>query len=174
MKESDFLQFIYNEDLYIINEPAVSIQASKNDENFSQEVDPQALMVEESKPVTFFGNNEKRILILIHDSTNKFLNQNDLDFLMKIVESGLRYSKNDFALVNTAVFPLEQIMEEVEYDYLISFGITNQEFISSKKLYEVHENEGIEELFADNLSEIGLDKQKKILLWNSLKSMFKI
>ena len=183
-ENNEFLKFIYHEDLYIIDEPKaqnIKVEQPEEPERTSDE-EPEKIkieevatpVVEELKPVICFGNNEKRILILTHDPTNDFLNQNDLDFLMKIIESGLRYSKNDFALVNTAKFAIDQILDEIEFTFLISFGIDELSIANNKPTYEVLDLDGKKNLFAENLGVISCDQNKKMQLWKALKAMFNI
>jgi len=140
----DFLRYIYNEELYIIDEP-VSIDHNSNntkdmvaDKQMQEQVAKPVTKVEDATPISYFGNNEKGILILVEDHSEDLLNQNDLDLLMKIVESGLKHSKNDFALVNTAKFPIEQILDEISYSYLISFGVDLSDFFSDTTSYTIH------------------------------------
>lgn len=180
-ENSEFLKFIYHEDLYIIDEPeAQKPQLEEPEEKSIEEVEEikdkevSSPVVEEIKPVICFGNNEKRILILTHDPASDFLNQKDLDFLMKIIESGLRYSRNDFALVNTAKFPVDQIFDEIEFKFLISFGIEELSITNNKPLYEVLDLDGKKKLFAENLGMISSDQNKKMKLWKALKAMFNI
>ena len=130
--------------------------------------------MEEPAPVTYLGNNDEGILILVEDESDDLLNQNDLDLLMKIVESGLKYTRNDFALVNTAKFPVNQVLEEISYSYLISFGVNLSDFYSQTDLYTVHKAESSMLLFSETLASMHNDDQKKKKLWLALKSMFKI
>ena len=171
----DLLKYIYHEDLYIIDEPSESIpiQPLIEKESNADTIENQATLVQESKPVTYFGNNEKEILILVNDPSNDFINQTDLEFLMKIIENGLKYSKNDFALVNVANYPTDQIMDEISYSYLLSFG-DNTYFKGDQSLYQIHKKDGKNELFADSLREIAGDEAKKTQLWKTLKTMFNI
>src|SRR5210317_1264090 len=120
----ELLKHIYQEDLYIIHEPKVAPVEEPEVQEVQENSPPEeSAKVEEQMPVKFLGRNEKGILILVKDQDNELLNQTDLDFLMKVVESGLRYSKNDFALVNAAHFPVSQILDEVPYNYILSFGV---------------------------------------------------
>jgi hypothetical protein len=110
----------------------------------------------------------------VEDDADELLNQNDLDLLMKIVESGLKYTRNDFALVNTAKFPVKQVLEEISYSYLISFGVDLSDLFSQSALYTVHEEDNSKLLFSETLASMQHDDQKKKKLWIALKSMFNI
>ena len=181
MEEHDsFLKYIYHEDLYIIDESAPEVAGKPEP---AAEVDTghpveeraaSAAAVEESRPVSYLGSNEQGILILVEDHSDELLNQTDLDLLMKIVESGLKQSKNDFALVNTAKFPIGQVLDEVSYSYLISFGVDLSDLFSNTSPYNVHKIESGLLLCSEPLSSMHQDDQKKKKLWLALKSMFNI
>jgi hypothetical protein len=179
-EHNGFLKHIYHEDLYIINEPAKTIDdedetlLANNVNGAAMQGAPTESAVEEPRPVKYLGNNENGILLLVEDPNDELLNQNDLDLLMKIVESGLKYSKNDFALVNTAKFPVERALEEISYTYIISFGVDLSDFFSSTTMYTIHDVEGSRLLISDALSSMHYDNQKKGKLWLALKSMFNI
>lgn len=167
----ELLKYIYQEDLYIIDEPArVQDQDTRVEQ---QQIDAPA-KAEEQMPVQFFGRNAKGILILVEDPENELLNQAELDFLMKVVESGLRYSKNDFALVNTARFPVSQILDEVPSSHILSFGVRLPKIDVGASTYQVMDLDGNQVLLAHPLREIAQDQNKKKSLWSSLKSMFNI
>lgn len=181
MEESKaFLKYIYHEDLYIIDEPRPPVESSDeakemiSDQKVEKAIVEPANVVEEPNPVYFWGNNEKGILLLVNDVSDDLLNQNDLDLLMKIVESGLNYSKNDFALVNTAKFPADQILDEISYSYLISFGVDLSDIFKVTTHYTIHQSDGKLVLFSEDLSVINRDDLKKRKLWSALKSMFNI
>lgn len=174
MKENkDFLKYIYHEDVYLIDEPVISEDAGKTAPNAEKEpevVKVDLPIVQEVKPVTFLGNNEKGILILVHDLNTEFLNQKELEFLMAIVNGGLKLTKVDIAIVNLANFPIIQVLDEIQYNYLISFDENEK----SNSKYQVMDKEGKKILYAENLTAIEADKEKKRSLWNALISMFNI
>lgn len=175
-ENKELLKYMYHEDLYIVDEPApsTSIQSVTGEEKENDQIEHNPSIVEEVKPVTFFGGNEKGILILVDDPAQVFLNQKDLDFLMKIIESGLRFSEQDIALVNIAKYPTDQVLDEISYNFLLSFGNKNLREDNSSSLYELTENHGKKMLFANNLTDIAGDQEKKKLLWKSMKTMFNI
>jgi len=175
MEESnEFLKYIYNDDIYLIDKLSINKNEELEENGAPNKNQDQTPIVKEPLPISYFGKNEQGILILVNDPANDLLNQSDLDLLMKIVESGLRYSKNDFALVNTAKFPSYQILDEVEYHYLIAFGIDLSSIFPDQSLYSIQDVDGKKVLFSEDLSVLATDESKKRQLWNSLKSMFNI
>lgn len=178
-ENNELLKFIYHEDLYIIDEPSEPENQKK--ENIVIEKKTVAIehkidipVVEEPQAVSYFGKNEKGILIMVNDPGNDLLNQSDLDLLMKIVESGLRYSKNDFALINSSKYPMDQILDEIEHEYLIAFGIDDPALPNKSDLYKIQEKDGKKTLFSEALSVLSKDQTKKMQLWKALKTMFNI
>lgn len=173
MEENDqFLKYIFHEDLYIIDEPEREKPLVAEGNISSDKIEHS--LVEEGRAITYLGDNERGILILVNDLESEFLNQKDLIFLMTIVEAGLKFTKKDFALVNCAVFPQKQILKEVPYNFLIDFGIKTESDDGDSPLYEVKELDNKKLLYGENLSVIEADKQKKKLLWAALKRMFEI
>ncbi|MCK5701969.1 MAG: hypothetical protein KAI29_12485 [Cyclobacteriaceae bacterium] len=169
-ENKDLLKYIYHEDLYIVDEPAASddTQIVIEEEIASEPGENKPSIVQETKPVIFFGSNEKGILILVNDLDNDFLNQKEMDFLMTIIEGGLKLTKIDFALVNIAKYPYSQVLDELHYNYIVSFDETQK----SNPRYQVIVKDNKKMLFAENLSAIEADREKKKLLWKALKAMF--
>ncbi|MFT7159194.1 MAG: hypothetical protein ACI9GZ_000360, partial [Bacteroidia bacterium] len=128
MENTEFLKYFINEDLYQIdaNEVVVAkdVPRSKNetevgveDPTEKSQISPQQEVVSEiSVPetvqvveeplekiepaiISYKGGNEKGILILVEDSTDEFLNANDLAYLLKIL-GAVKLSLADIALVN--------------------------------------------------------------------------
>lgn len=172
----ELLKYIYQEDLYIVDEPETSVQSKPE---IVEKIEPAPIeapppIVQEANAVTYFGSNEKGILILVNDPENEFLNQGDLDFLMKIIESGLRFTKHDFALVNTAKNPAFQAMDEIVYKYLLSFNVSISDTSGNEHFNLVKENDGKKILLTESLKDISTDTSKKTSLWKNLKIMFNI
>ncbi len=173
MEENDqFLKYIFHDDLYIIDEPEV-VKPRVSEETISSDENEHTL-VEEGRAITYLGDNEKGILILVNDPESEFLNQQDLKFLMTIVKAGLKFTKKDFALVNCAVFSEKEILKDVPYNYLIDFGINSDSIVGDNQLYQLKERENKKLIYSESLKVIEADEQKKRLLWAALKKMFEI
>ena len=169
----DYLKYIYQEDLFLINEPqglTKEIEGNTDSESHSEEEFVE--QINETPVVKFLGSNNKGILILVNDSENEFLNQHDLGFLMKIIESGLKYSKSDIALVNCLKYPYHQIFDEVHHSSIIAFGSHKTELLDGQAKYQIIDHDGIRIITADDLSVIETDRDKKMQLWKALQRMF--
>ncbi|MCG8310966.1 MAG: hypothetical protein MI975_26495 [Cytophagales bacterium] len=174
MEENRYLKYIYHEDLYLIDEPEIKSTEDLGKKAETIDREPKDVPAAEPPPVTYFGNNEKGLLILVCDPTNDLLRPSELDLLMKIVERGLRFSRNDFALVNAFRFPVEQICEEIEFQFLISFGAPLPPIYDNQTRYSCHTSGEKKYLLSEELSVLADDDSKKRLLWKALKSMFNI
>jgi hypothetical protein len=172
-QKEQFLQYIYHEDLYIIDEPPATpaFPIDKQEEDIATLKVAEEL-VNEPSPVKYLGSNNKGILILVHDPDSEFLNEKDLGFLMRIIESGLKYSKTDIAIVNCVRFPYWQIFDEIHHSFLIAFGNHQTDALQGKSKYQVLDNDGIKVLVADALGLMAEDKEKKGQLWKALQRMF--
>lgn len=179
-----FLQFIYTDDLYVIDEPETvekeneviqkpdsELENAANKINEAQSETLKETQVQEPDPVSFLGENQKYVLILVNSPNDKFINDSEKAFLMKIVESGLRFSLDDIAIANCSNYSPEQIMDEINAKFLITFGIDN---ITNHELYQIFQWNGKSTLLAEDLKSIEADVSKKTKLWKALKLMFNI
>jgi len=165
-EQEEYLEHIFTEGLYLLDEPKRQLSATPVDS-----VEIRADITEKST-IKYLGANEKGAVFIVSDPSHDFLNTKDHGFLMKIIESGLRMTKFDIAIVNTANQPFEQVMDEVHGKYFIGFNIPELETSGMK--YIVQEIDGKKMLFADALSKIEADVDKKRMLWNALQVMFDI
>ncbi len=170
---SEHLKYIFTEDLFLISEPEAAPGPYERTRNTEEGIktDPD---VSEPETVRWWGANEKGILFITYDPGSEFLDSTDHEFLMKIIESGLRLSKQDIAITNCARFPYQQIRDEVAHEFLVFFGNQHGMTPSIYPQYEVIEEGSVKMLFAEPLKDIGGDRKKKLRLWNALKTMFNI
>ena len=173
--QPEFLKYIYSEDIYMLDEPEVQdVVAEKEGQVESMQEEKSPNIVEEPKPLSYLGRNEQEILFLVNDPSSELLNQTDLDLFMKIVEDGLKFTKNDIALANTAKQSLEQILEELDHQFIISMGVDISKFYPEQETYLVHESGTEKILISESLQALGNDVSKKVRFWKALKSMFNI
>jgi hypothetical protein len=169
------LKLIYQEDLFILVEKeTVETHGKAEDLNQSTEMPYGVDELHEPAPINYLGSNKKGILILVQDIESEFLNAQDLDFLMKIIESGLKYAGEDIAIVNCIRFPYWQIFDELHHSFLIGFGDHQEVHFNDLIKYEVAVKEGVRILLADDLKTIAGDRNIKMKLWKALQRMFDI
>jgi hypothetical protein len=170
----EYLKYLYTEDLYIMQKDAgIPVQVSPVVEEDTHET---SLPDKANGPVIvkYIGSNKKGILILVHDKENEFLNRKDMDFLMRIIEGGLKISKTDIAVVNCNRFTYEQIFDEINHQYVIAFGNHSASFTGNNPKYQIYPNQGKIVLLADELKDIEPSRDKKTVLWKALQLMFDI
>jgi hypothetical protein len=167
-EQQEYLEHIYTEGVYVIDEP---IQQVTKETVASADI---TTALSEQSPIKYLGANEKGAVFIVSDPSHDFLNTKDHGFLMKIIESGLRMSKFDIAIVNTANQSFDRIMDEVPYKNIVGFNIPELETMTSGMKYIVQEIHGKKMLSADALSDIEADVDKKRVLWNALQVMFDI
>lgn len=173
--DASYLRFVYQEDIYILNEPEIIEDRSEPEisEPIARQI-TEPVEINEPEPVMFWGGNQKRILILIKDPESELIHPKDQDFLMRIVEGGLKYSKEDVAVVNCSKYEYSQIFDEIDHAYLIAFGDHPGKFVGAFPKYEVNMQSGKKVLLSDSLKDLEPDKEKKKALWKALQNMFDI
>jgi hypothetical protein len=167
-------KYIFHEDLYIVNGPD---EVKMDTDMAMEEPGPHIQSAETAdvpSPVKYLGSNKKSVLILVNDTESAFLNEKDLAFLMRIVESGLKLSKTDIAVVNALKYQYHQIFDEVHHRYLMAFGKHQTALIPDAKKYSPIDHEGVKVLLADDLRGLADDREKKGIFWKALQTMFEI
>ncbi|MFT7032224.1 MAG: hypothetical protein ACJA2S_000723 [Cyclobacteriaceae bacterium] len=197
MENTEFLKYFINEDLYQIdaNEVVVAkdVPRSKNetevgveDPTEKSQISPQQEVVSEiSVPetvqvveeplekiepaiISYKGGNEKGILILVEDSTDEFLNANDLAYLLKIL-GAVKLSLADIALVNVH---RSKNYEELDYEQVLIFTSNHSFQLPNPTKYTLNQLEGIQILLADPLNQIAASVELRKALWGSLKAIY--
>ena len=122
------------------------------------------------------GSNQKKLLIVLKKlSSDK--KEELLDLLSKILKA-VHYDLDQDALLieltDEEGFSFVRFQTKTKIEKMIVFGINPKKcgLNFSAKLYEEKKFQDWSFLFANDLQEIAADKNKKGLLWNSLKTMF--
>ncbi|MBP5999391.1 MAG: hypothetical protein KA534_02950 [Sediminibacterium sp.] len=132
-------------------------------------------------PIKFLGEHQKKILVLVQDSSAVHLNERDFDLLTSILNA-CKLTIADIALINLSNknFSLHQILEQAPSDFVLIFDInpTQLKIKLPTKLYSPILLGATQLLFCNNLSNMqGIDqdsKVEKMKLWNALKLIFKL
>ncbi len=132
---------------------------------------------EEEVPVTYMGQNNKQICILVSDAEAEFLSEKDETFLLKILQA-VNLSFNDVALINghnLSETTIADALVQVSYKILICFGDAPED-INLKKYLTKYEYLSDEQdriyLQADALLDIAADRSRKQQLWKCLQEIF--
>lgn len=126
----------------------------------------------------FLGKNQKNILLIAQDENAVYLSDDDLNFLVDILNA-CRLSLADIALLNVVKNKdqaYESLLENFRPEIIIFFGVepASLGFPLQFPHYQVQQYSNQAYLSAPPLSELAADKEKKKQLWLSLKKLFSI
>lgn len=196
-ENTEFLKYFINEDLYqvesletkrdkespkIEDEKEVGVaesiekpQISPKQEEVAEISTPDTVQVAEEplekiEPtiISYKGGNEQGILILVEDSTDEFLNESDLAYLLKIL-GAVKLSLADIALVNVHK---SKNYAELDYEQVLVFTTNHSFQIPNPTKYSPTQLEGLQILLADPLNQIAASVELRTNLWNALKQLF--
>ncbi len=121
------------------------------------------------------GNNAKSILVLVAE--NQGVSDELLEFLSKVLKAVRIHTPQDIALLKTtpeSSFGLSQLARKIPVEKLLSFGLPAGQLGLHWRhaLYTPFDKLGRCFLFAERLSLIQQDRQRKLQLWKGLQEMF--
>ena len=133
------------------------------------------------KPIGFLGNNQKKITILLKDSSAVHLADESLQFLTAIL-AACKLNMGDVAIVNTAnqAVKYAQIKTELQPTSLLIFDINAASIALPFEVpqYQVQQYDNCTLLFSAPLQSMLVKtetaKLEKGKLWNALKKTFNI
>ena len=133
------------------------------------------------KPIGFLGNNQKKITILLKDSSAVHLADESLQFLTAIL-AACKLNMGDVAIVNTAnqAVKYAQIKTELQPTTLLIFDINAASIALPFEVpqYQVQQYDNCTLLFSAPLQSMLVKteaaKLEKGKLWNALKKTFNI
>jgi hypothetical protein len=164
-QDDAFLPFFFQEPVYLVPDPVNSTLGETSESEHSAN----------SSTYTPLGSNHKQILLLVEETDVQHISETNLKLLEKILQS-VQLSLNDVCLVNVAQAHTPDVVKgEVAFGTYIAFGMPPEawQYCNFFKKYEVdRDDNGQAYLWADSLTEIAEDVEKKKLLWSSLKSLF--
>lgn len=128
--------------------------------------------------IKYLGNNAKNILILVSEEVHAFLGDDELSFLMNVLNA-CNISMVDVALVNSynnEAIQYEKLMNQF-YPSIILFLGTGPQLLGFPiqiPIYQVQNYNKQQYLCAPSLQKLSTDKEEKKQLWLSLKKIFSI
>jgi hypothetical protein len=128
---------------------------------------------EEPIELEYEGGFEKGILVIYE---GKSLESNQSDYLFKIL-GAVSCSLKDIALANSENTEMTTMatITALNPNKIIVFGKVRHDIMMSvKKTYEVHQEDEIEYLFADDLNQISESLDLRKALWRELQILFNI
>lgn len=123
----------------------------------------------------YAGKNLKKVLVLFENPQDETLPKSQEVFLGKILHA-VNLNFDDIALINTAGLE-DALLEQLNHFNAlihISFGVKNPNILFKPHTvpYEIFRESDKVFLLADDLEKIEKEKEKKVSLWNSLKTLF--
>lgn len=128
--------------------------------------------------IKFLGNNKKNILLVVSEKDHAFLSDDDLNFLLNILNA-CNITLEDAALVNSfsdETLDHESLEKQFSPAVIICLGpeLHSLGFPLQIPQYRVQAYNGQQYLSAGSLKEISSDKELKKSLWLALKTIFSI
>ena len=142
-------------------------------------VQPKKNIAEETgNAIKFLGKNDRNILILVNEKENAFLGDEDLNFLITILNA-CKISVDDTALVNccnNADAVYKKLNGEFSPEIILFFGIEPHElgFPVQIQKYRIQQYNKQQYLSAGSLQRLSADKEEKRQLWSLLKILFSV
>jgi len=193
---AEALRLFFTDDVYLVNDQTQSVTAgpviitNRKVEEITivapvvaqvEQVTPVLSIVEEPKLVfekkvefEYLGKNQKRILILVNDNTNKVSSVQGTELLRKLVKA-IELTNNDFALVNYANYTnasFEDLKSFFKCELILSFGVAMRTLgLAEQPLHQLFVVDNVKFVFTKNLHDLDSDQVSKKILWGSLQQL---
>ena len=167
---------LYKNELVLIDTQKISNE-DKPTKNEAVATAPQQIQ----KPISYLGDNQKKVTILLQDSSAVHLADESLQFLTAIL-AACKLNMGDVAIVNTAnqAVKYAQIKTELQPSTLLIFDINAASIALPFEVphYQVQQYDNCTLLFSAPLQSMLVKteaaKLEKGKLWNALKKTFNI
>jgi hypothetical protein len=128
--------------------------------------------------LSFLGNNEKKIILIVSEDDALYLREDSLNFLLSIL-TPCKLTLADVALINvkkTTVVSYHLLANELKAEKIILFGtpVSVLDLPLQFADYKLQQFNNQTYLSAQSLELIKNDKEAKLKLWACLKTMFNI
>lgn len=167
------LGLILDQEIYILPEEKNQLLTILMSSNLEENPISQEEFEEEPVLLEYEGGFEKGILVIYE---GKSLESSLSDYLFKIL-GAVACSLKDIALANSKNTEMTTMasITALNPNKIIVFGKVRHEIMMSvKKSYEVHQEDEIEFLFADDLKQISESLDLRKSLWKELQVLFNI
>lgn len=158
--------------------PAVVMQNLYSKSLFDLKTGNPDLALPKSGIVSYLGNNQGRIVIIVTSAEAIYLPDEDLKFLLGIL-SACKLSMKDIALINFSKNPsllYEGLTEQLNAEKIFLFGVDPELLGLPLQFphYQIQQFNNQVYLSSVSLTELQNDKAEKTKLWNCLKKIFSI
>jgi hypothetical protein len=128
--------------------------------------------------LSFLGNNQKKIAIIVADEQAIYLPDEELNFLMGIL-SACKLTMADAALLNikkNEAFTYAELGQQLKAEKILLLGVTPSQLELPLQFpnYQIQKFNNQVYLAAPALHLLAQDKAEKTKLWNCLKQVFSI
>ncbi len=167
------LGLILDQEIYILPEEKNQLLTILMSSNLEENPISQEEFEEEPVLLEYEGGFEKGILVIYE---GKSLESSLSEYLFKIL-GAVACSLKDIALANSENTEMTTMasITALNPNKIIVFGKVRHEIMMSvKKSYEVHQEDEIEFLFADDLKQISESLDLRKSLWRELQVLFNI
>ena len=132
----------------------------------------------QNEGISFLGNNNKQVVVLVNYADTVHLPDAQLNFLTSIL-TACKLSLDDIAIVNTGhteAISFRTLFKEVPAQSVLLFGVATESLLLPLNFpnFQVQFFDNIYYLTSPSLDLIESDKSLKTQLWNSLKKLFKL
>ena len=126
--------------------------------------------------ISYLGNNQKKIAILVNSETAIYLPDEELNFLLGIL-TACKLSMADIALINLAKntgLAYTTVTEQLNAEKIFLFGLDADALALPIQFphYQVQQFNNQVYLLSLSLHELHANKDEKMKLWNCLKKIF--
>lgn len=172
---------LYKDDLILVDAKESRKRPTTTETKKTGTIAPAADEVPPIKPISFLGDNQKKITILLKDSSAVHVADESLQFLTAIL-AACKLNMGDVAIVNTAnqTVKYTQIKIELQPTTLLLFDINAASIALPFEVpqYQVQQYDNCTLLFSAPLQAMLVKtdaaKLEKGKLWNALKKTFNI
>ncbi len=154
------IQQLYGKSLY-------DVEAGKTENNTT-----------DKSGISFLGDNQKKIIILVSSEASIYLPDDELNFLLGIL-TACRLTMADIALINVLKnnkFIYSDLTEQLKAEKVFLFGLQNEllELPLAFPQYQIQKYGSQVYLSAASLADLQKEKDEKMKLWNCLKKVFEL
>ncbi|HEX5151271.1 MAG TPA: hypothetical protein VFW07_07470 [Parafilimonas sp.] len=147
-------------------------------ENLRRESNNDALPKQEKN---YLGNYDRKIIVLVNDKNNMYLNDEEMEFLTGILNA-CKLNFAHIALINFSNNPVDfnQLRKKMQAEYLLMFGVSTLQVQLPFTMpdYQVQQYDNCKIVTAPSLNELNKKtpdaKTQKTKLWKSLQNIFSL
>lgn len=186
---AEALRLFFNEDVYLVKteikteNSQVSPSTVPVHVEIATEASPTDLLITAEKSTetnaismdfSYLGKNQKNILILVNDDTNKVSTENGVLLLRNIVKA-IGLQGDDFALVNYSQYPdanFQQLHQFFKCKLMLAFGVSNLQLsLEDMPLHQLFKYQETQMVFTHNLAVLDGENEVKKIFWKSLQQI---